>query len=310
MTRETKISLLVGLAFIIVIGILLSDHFHATQELPQAFITDVGNAVRRSTNEPGTDNPPTSFVAPDESSPAGSVPTHEELDQPPSPVVPSHSASGNGPAPMREDHGADAPKIDPALNNAAQQNGESLVQANPDGSTQQQDNGPAGQAPTQQSPAPVSEPKKYRAQDGDTVSRMAAHFLGSNTRENRQAIIDANPSLKDDPDRVIVGKMYVIPAAGGSNSSPSAGSDSNGSDSSPQDAQANPPQTANGEYFYTVQEGDSLWRIANDQLGDPSAVQALKDLNQSVLKGDSGDVVEPGMKLRLPSKPVASTGTN
>ena len=32
MTRETKIGLLVGLAFIIVIGILLSDHIGSTTE--------------------------------------------------------------------------------------------------------------------------------------------------------------------------------------------------------------------------------------------------------------------------------------
>ena len=48
MTRETKISLLVGLAFIIVIGILLSDHFRSTQELPQAVLADVGATARRA----------------------------------------------------------------------------------------------------------------------------------------------------------------------------------------------------------------------------------------------------------------------
>jgi uncharacterized protein YneF (UPF0154 family) len=35
MTRETKIGLLVGLAFIIVIGILLSDHLTSSTEPPR-----------------------------------------------------------------------------------------------------------------------------------------------------------------------------------------------------------------------------------------------------------------------------------
>ena len=35
MTRETKIGLLVGLAFIIVIGILLSDHLTSSTEPPK-----------------------------------------------------------------------------------------------------------------------------------------------------------------------------------------------------------------------------------------------------------------------------------
>ena len=39
MTRETKIGLLVGLAFIIVIGILLSDHFTSTTQPHQAALT-------------------------------------------------------------------------------------------------------------------------------------------------------------------------------------------------------------------------------------------------------------------------------
>ena len=97
---------------------------------------------------------------------------------------------------------------------------------------------------------------QYRAQAGDTVWRMAAKLLGTNSRANRQAIINANPSLRDDPDRVIVGQTYVIPEAGRTVMAPSISS-------------ANPPAANGREYFYTVQEGDSLWQIANDELGDP-----------------------------------------
>jgi nucleoid-associated protein YgaU len=122
---------------------------------------------------------------------------------------------------------------------------------------------------------------------------MAAKFMGSNSRANRQAIIDANPSLQDDPDRVIVGKAYVIPVAGETNTVV-------------QVPTVDAPRSATGEYFYTVQEGDSLWAIANDQLGDPSAVDAIKELNQKILKGENRDVVVPGMKLKLPAKPVAT----
>jgi nucleoid-associated protein YgaU len=66
-------------------------------------------------------------------------------------------------------------------------------------------------------------------------------------------------------------------------------------------------RTNGREYFYTVQDGDSLWQIANDELGDPSAVAAIKELNASLLKGK--DTVIPGMKLRLPSKPTASANS-
>jgi LysM repeat protein len=302
MTRETKISLLVGLAFIIVIGILLSDHFRSTQELPRAVLADVGSAVRRATDGPESANPGISFVSPSEVSPKQAVPTHDELITPPSPVVPSskygnrpadnQSAGGNqNPAVSQEDRGTDSQQT--PLNEVARRNGESLEPANVDGSARDDD--AANAAP----PAPAAaSPRQYKAEDGDTVSRMAAKFFGENSRANRQAIIDANPSLQQDPDRVIVGRSYVIPIPGSSASASNAVIPNNSN------------QTASGAYFYTVKEGDSLWQIASDQLDDPSAVDAIKDLNTNVLKGDSHDVVIPGMKLRLPAKPVADSTSN
>ena len=53
MTRETKIGLLVGLAFIIVIGILLSDHLTSATEPQQAQLAQVGGNVRNGVDAPG-----------------------------------------------------------------------------------------------------------------------------------------------------------------------------------------------------------------------------------------------------------------
>jgi LysM repeat protein len=298
MTRETKISLLVGLAFIIVIGILLSDHFRATQELPRAVLTDVGSVVRRATDVPGSTNQGLSFVSPTDSTPKESVPTHDELVAPPSPVVPNlnygkRTVADNA---TPEDHGADAPPA--GLNEVAQKNGESVESSNLDGTPTDTQTSNADQSPA--APVVTIAQHQYKAGDGDTVSRMAAKFFGKNSRENRQAIIDANPSLREDPDRVIVGKSYVIPIPGGHASA------SNSLASNSLSSRDTVATTAAG-YLYTVKDGDSLWQIANDELQDPSAVQAIKDLNSTVLKGDNHDIVIAGMKLRLPTKPVADT---
>jgi nucleoid-associated protein YgaU len=307
MTRETKISLLVGLAFIIVMGILLTDHMRSAGEPPQAALQDAGIAVRQAVNAPGMGEPPIRIVQPADSSPTESVPTHDELTRPAPPVIPSTNYQGNDQSePVRpnvvamppEDHGADTPGPKPLVDVAAR-NGEPLVPANIDGSNRNGDLGSSDTTNTSPAPVAVAGPSKYKAQSGDSVSRMAAKFLGSNSRANMQAIIDANPSLQDDPDRVIVGQSYVIPGA----------RQTAMVSSSPRVIQ--PPATVgrtNGqEYFYTVQEGDSLWGIANDQLNDPAAVDAIKELNASVLKGK--DTVIPGMKLRLPSKPAASANS-
>ena len=53
--------------------------------------------------------------------------------------------------------------------------------------------------------------------------------------------------------------------------------------------------------IYTVKPGDSLWRIARDQLGDASRHQELAKLNEAVLDGDP-DNLKPGQKIILPPK--------
>ncbi len=55
---------------------------------------------------------------------------------------------------------------------------------------------------------------KYTAQPGDTVSNLAATLPGGDRKINRDAVISANPSLQNNPDRVLAGKTYEIPAAG------------------------------------------------------------------------------------------------
>jgi nucleoid-associated protein YgaU len=285
MTRETKIGLLAGLAFIIVIGILFTENYQSKGAGPQAALTDAGATERQAVDTPGRANPPISFVVPQEAPPRQSVPTHDELSSAPSPVIPSARSTVTSPP---EDHGADMPIQDKALADVAQRNGESLIQANMDGTSKIPDAQPAA-------PAPVTT-REYKAQPGDSVSRMAARFLGANSPANRQAIIDANPSLRDDPDTVLVGQSYVIPARAEAAATPPD------SDSTAQPA--NPPTA---QSVYVVQEGDSLWQIASDELGDPSEVDAIKELNADILKGKDHETVIPGMKLRLPAKPVAVT---
>src|SRR5690348_9087384 len=98
MTRETKIGLLVGLAFIIVIGILLSDHLTTRGELPQAQLTQVGNNVRTANATPAGASAPYAPVAvPQNVTPVNTVPTQAEINtRPPTAVVqigPSHPAN-------------------------------------------------------------------------------------------------------------------------------------------------------------------------------------------------------------------------
>lgn len=317
MTRETKIGLLVGLAFIIVIGILLSDHMTTTIQPPQASLTAAGNDVRQSVRAPGMETPVVTMVEPQEVTPRQMVPTPQDLT-PPAPVVevvrigpsqgqPPISIEQMQP-PMQIERGelvdqspveaaTDTPAIsqtlDPSfaqLEQTARHYNEEIVAIS--NGNQQSDTNSAALKPT-----PAGN-KEYKAQPGDTLSKMAGRFLGGNTKANRDALVKANPSMQRNPDVVVAGRTYLIPTA-----SPTASVAANVA------SQASAPSSlagyeANSEQWYTVQPGDNLWKIASEQVGSGSAVEAIKALNKSVLKG--GDVVQPNMKLRLPAKSLAS----
>jgi LysM repeat protein len=312
MTRETKIGLLVGLAFIIVIGILLSDHMTSSTDPPPAALVSTGRGVRSTIATPGGSQQPYSpIVTPTQVQPQHTVPTPRDLQSPTPPQAivqvggpsiqtqaapPAGSIAfvGNGgqmqqptgPVQDQQVAGADSPGN--PLNQIAQRQGESLVTVTP-GASQQ----------SQQHSVPQMGFRDYVAQSGDTVSRMAAKFLGSRSKAAQDAIIRANPTLQQDPNRVIEGRTYRIPI--------STAAASIGTVASPAPAltPVHPVATvaSAAEYFYTVKEGDSLWRIAQEQLGNPGAIDAIKELNKDQLKG--GDTIQVDMKLRLPGRPLA-----
>lgn len=300
MTRETKIGLLVGLAFIIVIGILLSDYNR--NESQPAVLNAVAGDVQKGAATPHNGSTETAILPPTQPTPARPVLTHDELQQAQRDPV----AAGNGhpatphtpvtPVTQVPDHnGADpahhggTPALPPDLGRLVDEHPGDLTATDPS----------ARQTPTQDPPRAtqtVNGAKPYVAVSGDTVSKLAGRFLGSNTKANREAILAINPTLKSNPNNVTVGKTYMIP--------PKATAPSDAAPVRTVAAAGTPTPSNDQHYYYTVREKDSLWRIASDQLGDPNAVAALKELNKEILKGS--ETLHPNMRLRLPAKPVAS----
>jgi nucleoid-associated protein YgaU len=370
MTRETKIGLLVGLAFIIVIGILLSDHLTSSTEPPQAALANAGSNVRQAVTTPGQPGPtPAPVTPPANTAPQNPVPTQNELAPKPDPIQivkvgpgsgtremtpaelrqqqqptsgtisidsaqppqdgnaqPSNTSTTTSPQPANDQPdssntsvaGADAPTITKAppvaatpIESVARQHGEEVVSLTPDGRASRTTTGATGRT--------ANGMAEYKADAGDTVSRLAAKFLGANTKANRDLIIAANPSLKDNPDKIIVGRTYMIPTSVAAAAAPAVATNATAPVPAPMTnaqpaANTTRPATSTdretGEYWYTVKEGDSLWRIAKEQLGKASAVAALKELNKDVLGGPEHDQILVGSKIRLPSKPIATASSN
>jgi LysM repeat protein len=289
MTRENKIGRLVGLAFIIAVGILLSDHLSTDNEPTPAPLQLAGSAVRSSLGDASSADgdllASTVVRVPPSVSPTAPVPTSAELAArarraavataapvPPvvtetDPIPPTALAAvpmNLAPVP---------PGSNPDLLAAARRAGETLV------------------APTNGT-APALTPKHatartIEAESGDSLGDLAERAYGTDTKATRDALLAANPGLRSNPNLIVAGRSYAVAAAT--------------SATTPLSPTAHPSPTAKSTpvaaVMYTVQPGDTLWSIAADEVGTPQAVAAIRDLNRDVLHGDH---LRVHMKLRLP----------
>ncbi len=377
MNRETKISLLVALGFVLVVGILLSEHVTSVNEPASAALSRAGDDIRRAIETP-LDAPPivtrsgntrttptasqtlSSQFAPSQFAPSqvatsgaatsgaarSTIIIRQDLSQPQQPQAREVNAAGAsqnlpaGSASVRIDQPnlpviADLPEQSPSpqnaindvlaaqestpengnnlantfatpgqieLQNLAREMGEEVV-----GIGQQNTNDTASEKTTLQTEEPAAIPtvksvRNYIALPGDSLSKLAGRFLGGNTPANRSAIINLNPSLQKDPDHVVVGRTYLIPtdAWAAAMQLPLPTHLPTYLPATSPTAAAKPPLKTS---TYIVVQGDTLWKIAKDQLGSttPAVIDELKKRNANVL-GD-GDTVKVGMKLNLPPKP-------
>jgi nucleoid-associated protein YgaU len=263
-SRDSKIGLLVATTFILVVGLLLSDHVTVANREPEAELVRRADDVRSGLTTPGN-------------VPAPVLPTPTPVAVEPVEVKPFVDPAGETivvqpvtDAWENEPEATPEPIVEPRivpveLAALAQQVGETLE--------------PVEAVPPQ--PVPMIQPvevKAYVAQPGDSLSRIAARVFGRNTEEARQKIIALNPSLADNPDLIVVGRSYRLPS------------------DAKEASIVTPVRVAK---TYTVQSGDSLWRIAQRHLGDGNRGDEIARLNRDVL--DNPDALQVGMTLRLPS---------
>ncbi len=146
---------------------------------------------------------------------------------------------------------------------------------------------------------------KYTATSGDTVAKMAQAFLGSDQKVNLDAIINANPSLQADPDRIVIGRTYTIPVPDGLSTTAASIAPVPRPATQP-DADQVVAAGSTRTLRYTARTGDSVTTLAIKLLG--SDTQEARDLiisNNPELKRDPDRVVA-GQSYWIPA-PVAAT---
>ncbi|HSI36758.1 MAG TPA: LysM peptidoglycan-binding domain-containing protein [Tepidisphaeraceae bacterium] len=347
MTRETKIGLLVGLAFIIVVGILLGEQLMRSTEPPPAQVAGVADNVRKGITTPASHAQALPPVTPPRAvSPETHVPTRDEVTPPASPVtVVEIRPGGNGPQPRipaghvslgigADPSGTSAAVTPPATPNGAMNDGvhggpvaiNGTTRMNPPatptgrsiadiaaamGETLLGPDGKPLRATGPLAPVPgtggrVAEAtppgvRQYKCESGDTLSKIAQKNYGSASKAFCNLIVKANPSLAENPDKVIIGVTYTIPPAPTAAAGVTPTTPTTPKPVAPI-APAAPPANE-----YVVQPGDNLTRIAIDHCGSAALVPAIKELNRDVLKG--GDRITVNMKLKLPAKPIAAAAS-
>ncbi|HLB74735.1 MAG TPA: LysM peptidoglycan-binding domain-containing protein [Sedimentisphaerales bacterium] len=159
-----------------------------------------------------------------------------------------------------------------------------------------------------QLPKPA-ETKTHVVADGETIASIAKKHYGpenGNKRANVTRIFEANRKLLKSPDDIFVGQKIVIPALPVVASAKAPGS---GPLSGPlfepvkSVGQKNPSAGAENKEpgrFYAVKEGDSLWAISADQLGNGIRYKEIAKLNADILPNE--DDVRVGLQLKLPAK--------
>lgn len=135
-------------------------------------------------------------------------------------------------------------------------------------------------------------PKSYIVCSGDTLASIAKKFYGSeqgNKHSSINKIFVANRSTLKYPGSIYVGQKIVIPSLTGTPARRSI------LETVKSIGKRHLPAKK-----YTVADGDSLWRIAQQQLGNGSRYTEIARLNSGLLS--NSETLSVGMKIKLPAK--------
>jgi len=149
-------------------------------------------------------------------------------------------------------------------------------------------------------------PKIYVVRNGDNLSIIAQKFYGpekGNKIVNVDRIFEANRKLLKSPHEVYEGQKLIIPLLREKPDSvfseslfekvKSIGRKLTSSETS------KTPSVRQSEQ-YVVREGDSLWRIAVEQLGDGTRYKEISELNAGIVEDE--DDIPVGLRLKMPAR--------
>jgi nucleoid-associated protein YgaU len=151
--------------------------------------------------------------------------------------------------------------------------------------------------------------KTHVVSEGDSLASIAKKFYGSkegSKKINIARIFDTNRKLLKSPDEIYVGQKLIIPPLSapapdkGKTADVFSGKEFVKVDSIGSKHLLTNTRRPEQNNWHVVRQGDSLWQIAADRLGDGSRCSEIAELNSGIL--DSEDNLSVGMRLRIPPR--------
>lgn len=154
------------------------------------------------------------------------------------------------------------------------------------------------------------QPKSYVVVEGDSLASIAQKFYGpieGNRKVNVDKIVAANQNNLKSPDEIYPGQKLVIPPLADSASAFVQDTTEQIINSPMLEAvtsigQRHLPAGGSKEKgsLYTVVEGDNLWKIAEEKLGDGNRYTEIVSMNSDIIQNER--YIEIGMRLKLPAR--------
>ena len=143
----------------------------------------------------------------------------------------------------------------------------------------------------------------YVARAGDTASQLAIALLGSDSKEHREAVIAANPSLQTNPDRVLEGSAYTIEPAVSAVPASALSLKEEAANAKPTLDEKGAADATTPKMKYTALAGDTVRVLASNLLGGDT--QANRDAiiasNPSLQRDPDHMVAGQSYSIRAPN---------